>query len=108
MLVCYCVNFYEEYILKTSGKCSSGTEVTSLSECSAAGAYLKLGDQTASDDNQYIVSYDPSGCYYEGYTLKFNGHGKNTGGCDSYDRCLCRKATSKPPCFLTASVKFKV
>ncbi len=108
------------YILKTSGNCSSGTEVTSLSECSAAGKYLArrfgwngvfyLKDQRASDDNKYSVpySYNPSGCYQERGLLMFNGNGKNTGGCDSIDRCLCRKATSKPPCFLIASVKFKV
>ena len=77
------------YVLRTSGRCPSGTEIRSISECSAAATYLNLGDQWASYDNQYRVSYDPPYCYYEGGSLKFNDYGRNTGTCSSSDRCLC-------------------
>merc|ERR1712159_404185 len=89
------------YQLLSNGRCPPGREVKSLSECSTAAKYLNLYDQSASSDNQpHGVSYDPPFCYYEGNQLKFNG-GRNTGSCDSYDRCLCKASattTTTPGC----------
>ena len=81
------------YQILTNGRCPSGSEIKSLSECSAAAKYLNLYDRSASSDNQPNgVSYDPPFCYHEGSQLKFNG-GRNYGSCNLQDRCLCSATT---------------
>ena len=35
-------------------------------------------------------SYDPQGCYFEAYELKFNKVG-NTGTCSISDECICER-----------------
>ena len=65
-----------------------GTELKSLSECSAAAAYLMLTDTSASSYTySYRRSYPPF-CYYEAMILKFNS-GSHTGSCSSSRQCLC-------------------
>ena len=77
--------------LVQQGRCPTGTEITSLSACSAAAQYLKLPDTSATSDGQNGVSYDPPFCYYEGGELKFNGGG-NIGSCSNSDQCVCSAA----------------
>ena len=86
-----------KYHLVTSGSgCGARgySSVTSISECSTAGASLRLGDTSASSDGQTRVSFDPPYCYYEGYSLKFNSGGTNTGTCTTTDQCLCKETLS--------------
>ena len=80
----------EGYERKTYGKCSS--YITSLATCSAAATSLGFSDKTAISDGQSVISYDPLGCYYEWYQLKFNNNG-NYGSCSSTDICLCLAPT---------------
>jgi len=77
------------YSLKTSGNCLGGL-IPSMGECSVAAADLRLSDTTAQDDRQGGVTYDPSGCYFEGGSLKFNSRGTNRGKCSTWDKCLCK------------------
>ena len=78
------------YVIRTSGRCASSTQIRSSSECSAAAKYLNLYDQSVTLDYQYRASHDPNGCYYENGYLKFNNYGGNYGYCTSYDKCLCK------------------
>jgi len=85
------------YYVRTSGRCASGTYLTSYAQCNAASRALQLNDPTVQNDNQPKgVSYDPKGCYYEGGVLKFNVGNKNTGACTSIDRCLCLRKAPAP------------
>ena len=87
--MCACVGG-TRYVIRTSGRCEYGTQIRSSSECSAAAKHLNLYDQSVSLDYQYRASHDPSGCYYEGGSLKFNNYGGNYGYCSSYDKCVCK------------------
>ena len=94
------------YVIRMSGRCEYGTEIGSASGCSAAAKYLNLYDQSVSLDYQYRASHDPSGCYYEGGSLKFNNYGGNYGYCTSYDKCLCKYADGTNITATTASSSF--
>jgi hypothetical protein len=84
------------YDLRTASRCAE--PITSLAECTAAGAALGLGLTPAKLDQQsQPVPYDPVGCYREQGVLKFNGYGSdatpgaNTGACTHSDTCVCRR-----------------
>ena len=74
--------------LVKQGQCTKGTEIKSLSACSAAAKYLNLQDASAESDGHHGVDFDPPFCYYEGGSLKFNS-GNNRGSCSNVDQCLC-------------------
>ena len=77
------------YVLQESGTCAS--LITTKADCEEAAAVLGLSDKTVTDDGQHGgVVYDPKGCYFEQGSLKYNTYHKNTGGCNSIDKCLCR------------------
>ena len=81
-----------EYTTFNKGAACEGNgavSIKTLADCSAAGAALGLSDKTAVDDGQNGVSYDPSYCYFEGGSLKFNSAGTNTGDCTDKDTCVC-------------------
>ena len=90
-------------ILRTSGTCD--TTLTRLSDCSAAAAVLGFLDQTAADDGQSRVDYDPPGCYYEADELKFNAAMDNLGNCSPSDQCLCGQYRGGGACDSPASVR---
>ena len=80
------------YVLFRQGQCPLGTEIKSSSACSAAAAYLKLADTSASSyssSSSHGNSYPPF-CYYEGGQLKFNS-GSHTGSCSSSRQCVCTR-----------------
>ena len=94
MCVCVCTHmslfiFTGTYykLLQTDSACD---RVTSLSECSTAAVALGLSDTTAVDDNLSGYTYYPPYCYFNGWELKYNSNGQNTGGCGIYYQCLCR------------------
>ena len=81
-----------EYTTFNKGAACEGNgavSIKTLADCSAAGAALGLSDTPAVDDGQDGVSYDPSYCYFEGGSLKFNSAGTNTGDCTDKDTCVC-------------------
>ena len=84
------------YVMRSQGNCPAGAEIKSLLACSAAAAYLKLPDTSASSDGQhssyYSMNNDPPFCYYEGGELKFN-EGSNNGTCSDTDMCICAGAS---------------
>ena len=82
-----------KYVLVSQGRCPMGTELNSLSACSAAAAYLKLADTSASSyssSSSYYRRRYPPFCYYEGGQLRFNS-GSHYGSCSSSRQCLCAK-----------------
>ena len=93
----------QAYATFTSGASCEGNgagSITTLADCSAAAAALGLSDTTAEDDGRDGSSWSPPYCYFEsdgdGDSLQFNSAGTNTGGCNSWDTCICW-ANAPPP-----------
>ena len=79
------------YTVLQSGSCGTDWVINTTTECAAAAASLGFLNTNAQFDQQYGVSYDPPGCYFENGNLKVNTNNRNTGACSSGDRCVCRK-----------------
>ena len=71
------------------GSCGTN-HVHNLEECERAATILAFSDNSAEDDGQTAVNYDPPGCYYEANALKYNEGLTNTGPCTKLDVCICR------------------
>ena len=94
--VCACVGSKQpKYTTWYKGRCQSGLEIKSISECSAAAKALGAPVTSASSDGLYESNSDPPFCYFKHGQLKFNA-GNNRGSCDQAYTCLCLTA---PPDF---------
>ena len=85
------------------GRCPSGTEIKSISECSAAAKALGAPDFSVSSDGDRGSNSTPPFCYYHYQSggMKFNA-GNNKGYCLSQQGviCLCLAApTTTTPQF---------
>ena len=79
------------YTMWSKGRCPSGTEIKSISECSAAAKATGAPDKSASFDGLHGSNSDPPFCYYKNGEMKFNA-GNNKGYCQQSYACLCAAA----------------
>ena len=93
------------YLVLYSGRCQSGFEIKSISECSAAAKALNAPDTSASSDGLYGNYSNPPFCYFKHGQLKFNA-GSNRGSCDQAYACLCSAAPATTTPHVTFSPHF--
>ena len=95
----------QKYQVVYKGRCQSGFEIKSISECSAAAKALNAPDTSASSDGLYGNYNNPPFCYFKHGQLKFNA-GSNRGSCDQTYACLCAAAPATTTPHVTFSPHF--
>ena len=95
----------QKYQVVYKGRCQSGFEIKSISECSAAAKALNAPDTPASSDGLYGNYSNPPFCYFKHGQLKFNA-GSNRGSCDQAYACLCSVAPATTTPHVTFSPHF--
>merc|ERR1739848_276220 len=78
----------QKYELVYHGRCQSGFEIKSISECSAAAKALGASDYSVESDGDDRSNSNPPFCYYNAGKMKFNA-GNNKGYCSSQKAVVC-------------------
>ena len=78
----------QKYQVVYKGRCQSGFEIKSISECSAAAKFVDAPDTSVSSDGNHGSKIDPPFCYYKKGKMKFNA-GNNKGICQSSQLSVC-------------------